>query len=380
MFMNKNKLMKVFLIILMFSLCVSLPVFAAPSVSNVSGSLNNGAVITVNGLNFGSNGPNIVLFDDFESGINGSNIKIGVGSATIGKWDKIGGGDGSSKPVYSNKYSVSGNLAFRGDYTINTGSGSWDSSSAAFVYDIDTKDVFLSFWYMLPTTSQFPQTNYANWNWKLSWFYNGSSMDDDQVVSVGLPDRSFEPFSSWAISCNNCYGPHANWYTLNMYKGKWYRIWVWIHATNDTTSQKKLWVMGKDDNLVATQKVNWNGRIFNNITSIFNRFSFNAWARWCNPCTESYGFFDDVYLATGPYAQARVEIGNASTYNACTNLSIATVISWSDTQIKATLRQGALNSLSNAYLYVFDANGNVNQNGYPLCPDCPGNPTGLTVQ
>jgi len=39
---------------------------------------------------------------------------------------------------------------------------------------------------------------------------------------------------------------------------------------------------------------------------------------------------------------------------------------WSDTEITATLRQGSFANGEQAYLYVFDANGNVNSDGYPI--------------
>jgi hypothetical protein len=75
---------------------------------------------------------------------------------------------------------------------------------------------------------------------------------------------------------------------------------------------------------------------------------------------------DDVYIATGPNAAARVEIGNATTYTACTNLALITPDSWSSNLIIATVRQGRFASGSKVYLYVSDASGNVNSTGFPI--------------
>ncbi len=373
------------LIIGILSLCAASGAFAEPSISNISGALTDGSTIVINGLNFGVNGPNIVLFDNFEGGTVGSNIKTGVGSATIGKWDRIGGGNGACLPKYDSAYKLSGNMAYKTDYTCKSNSGT-DANTTAFVDNLNASDVFLSYWVYLPTTSSFPCYNTTgDCNWKMTWLYGSNTQYDDQVVPVGLPGSTTQPFKDWAISCNGCYLSHADWFSFNMYKGRWYRIWTWIHATGDSSGHKDVWVMGKDDSLQVTQKVNWNGQIFNAMGTNFLYFALSGWARWCNIatnplCTESAARFDDVYLSTGSNARARVEIGNASTYNTCTNLAIATVTSWSNTQITATLRQGALSSISNAYVYLFDANGNVNQNGYPLCSDCPNNPKNLTVQ
>ncbi|MBE9528377.1 MAG: hypothetical protein IME99_03965 [Proteobacteria bacterium] len=343
---------------------------AAPTIGSVSGTIADGSLITVGGANFGANGPNILLFDDFESGTHGSTINTGAGSATVGQWDRIQADFGGNQPIYDNAYSVSGSMANRGDQTVQT-TGPGDSTSAAVVDNINTTDVFISYWYYLPTTSSFPCTSGSyNCNWKAAWVYGATAADDDQVLPVGLPSSGTEPFTSWAISCNDCYGPSVSWFNFSMYKGAWYRISAWVHATDDNSSERDLWVMSTDKSMSVTQKVNWSGRIFKLPGDMFEHFSLNAWARECSGCAESAPRFDDVYLATGSSARARVIVGNASTYSSCTNLSIATVTSWSNTVVTATVRQGSFSSLTNAYLYVIDANGVVNTTGYPLCPSC----------
>jgi len=76
-------------------------------------------------------------------------------------------------------------------------------------------------------------------------------------------------------------------------------------------------------------------------------------------------YIDDVYIDN---TIARVEIGNASTWYACTKREVQIPTLWSDTgtSITITLNQGSFSNLNNAYLYVIDADGNVNENGYPL--------------
>ncbi len=68
--------------------------------------------------------------------------------------------------------------------------------------------------------------------------------------------------------------------------------------------------------------------------------------------------FDDFYVATGPNARARVEIGNQPVYQDCTNLAIITPTNWRNNAITATVRAGSFQS-GEAYLFVVDANGNV---------------------
>src|SRR5262245_12647822 len=59
---------------------------AAPAPSAVDGALSNGSAITVSGSGFGSVGPEVVIFDDFESGTDGAELATGPGSATVGAW------------------------------------------------------------------------------------------------------------------------------------------------------------------------------------------------------------------------------------------------------------------------------------------------------
>jgi|GEM_PF-1216037 len=339
--------------------------FAQPNITGFSGSLTDGSTITINGNSFGANGPNIVVFDDFEGGTNGNDINSGAGSATIGKWDRIG--QVACKPKYDNAFSVSGSKSFKADYTIKTNTGT-DAGCSAFIDNLNTGYIFLSYWFYLPTTSAFPCYNGGICNWKPAWLYGTNTQDDDQVIPAGFGGTT-ESLAEWAIFGNDTY-PYPwpwNYFTFNMNKGNWYRIWAYIHATNDATGTKELWVMSTNASIPVTKKLDYsNMQIFNDTDSQFEIFSFSAWARWCNNCTESAPRFDDVYLATGPNARARVEIGNSATYNTCTNLTIATVTSWSDTSITATIRQGSFSNLNNAYLYVIDANGNVNTNGYLL--------------
>lgn len=74
-------------------------------------------------------------------------------------------------------------------------------------------------------------------------------------------------------------------------------------------------------------------------------------------------YLDDAYIDT---SWARVEIGNASTYNACTLREIQIPASWSNGSVSVKVNQGAFSNGTSAYLYVVDPNGSVNSNGYPI--------------
>jgi hypothetical protein len=339
--------------------------FAAPAINNIGGKFTDGNSITISGSGFGVNGPTTVIFDNFDKGANGSVIKTGPGSATVGKWDDIGGGDDNNPPVYSNSYRVSGSLALRGDYRVKTSSGT-DSSSNANVQNLKFTEAFLSYWFFLPTTSEFPGS--SDDNWKLGWFVYTPGGDEDLLVFEMLGASGEKD-----MGCNNCY-VYRDWPNRSNHvvlrpdftfrKGTWYRVHMYIKGTYDYTGKRQLWTLSPDASMAVTQRVNWTGRQWNENGNYWNKFIINPWARLCNGCSESYGVFDDVYLAIGSYARARVEIGNASSYSSCNNLSICTVDSWSNTSIQVTLRQGSFGP-GDAYFYITDANG-ITSNGYQI--------------
>ncbi|MDA8363355.1 MAG: hypothetical protein M0Z84_05935 [Gammaproteobacteria bacterium] len=94
------------------------------------------------------------------------------------------------------------------------------------------------------------------------------------------------------------------------------------------------------------------------------------------PDTNTFGLAD-IYVDN---TWSRVMIGNASTWSQSTAHDIEIPTAWSGTSISVVLHNSSLPSFSNAYLYVFDSNGNVNQAGYPLCSSCPQTVSNLTVR
>ena len=94
------------------------------------------------------------------------------------------------------------------------------------------------------------------------------------------------------------------------------------------------------------------------------------------PTTNTFGLAD-IYVDN---TWARVMIGNAPTWGQSSIHDIEIPTAWSDNSITVVLHNNSLPSIGGAYLYVFDANGNVNQNGYPLCSNCPQTISSLKAQ
>lgn len=336
--------------------------YAEPLIGSVSGRVINGEPITITGMDFGSNGPTIVAFDDFEGGTNGERIKTGSGSATIGEWNGI---NSTSPPEYDNQFSVSGDLAMKSDFV------KWYGSGISSNIDGGATDAFISYWVYMPEGHVFPGTgNPDGKNWKTSWLQGSDpypSGDDDSIFMQGF---GFGDDGGWkAADCNDCVSCSTwlsewrGWKPFRMNSGRWYRMWAWMHGTADTTSHFNVWTLELDGYSV-TEHISNDCQQFRNSGDTFDRWAIGAYGR--QPAYgQSQPRFDNAYLAVGPHARARVEIGNEPVYDNCTNLAIATPTSWSNTQIIATVRQGNFKAGENAYIFVVDADGIVSA-GAPI--------------
>lgn len=344
--------------------------WAAPSISSVSGTVSDRQTVTINGSEFGANGPRVSLFEDFENGTDRSNISLT--GPQVGAWSKT---FNANLAKYTNADKVSGSLS--GQFAFD--SGVEEVYGGLLIYDATGWDqIFVSGWVKMPSGQPYPTP--PQQNWKLWWLDNngnwgGGSGPNDLVIINGYSfNGGANTFSnSGAIS-------QREWANAYLSSGVWTRYSFWIkqdtsagnfHAwvTSTANGFHKVWSSDniKTSNSVADPK--------------WHYFSHNAWANSTNTTT-CKPLYDDIYLATGPYARARVEIGNKPTYTNCTNLTILTPTLWSDSSIAATVRQGSFTNGSSAYLFVFDANGAVNTTGYPITiggPPPPAAPTGLKI-
>jgi hypothetical protein len=330
---------KKLVLLMIFSLVIFGPAevsYAAPSVSSVSGTVANGQAITINGSSFGS-GPNVVFYDDFEKGTNGSALKTGSGSAQVGAWSAID----VPNVTYSSSQKISGNLAL-----MSSPYAAWYLGGRGSISFSSASQVFVSYW---TRTDAWPN-NGVSVNWKALWIMGSGTTNHDMVVPTFL-------WEGGGAYVGNDAGGFADYNAPPLSLNKWMRMWALVN--DSSTDTVKAWYLSSSG---VVQNENGSGSIWS--SGSFQKIFVpgNVEISGVNP----HPMYDDVYVATGPNAQARVEIGNASTYNSCTNLAIATPTSWGSSSITATVRQGSLGSSSSAYLYVTDASGSVNSNGYPI--------------
>lgn len=313
----------------------------ALAISNVTGTVSNGESITITGTDFGATGPSVLLFDDFESGTNGAEIPTGSGSAVIGQWY-----DGSiAHPLGHYSTSVKrGNCAYGLDFSNDS---TYECITALLP---DISDILLCYWVNItsvPSDGNGP-------NFKMSWVLDNNEYlvgGSDHTIPttitalnitelfVGSDDSQMWDYSSGSWEC-------PSWAT-----NVWRRFCCHIHGHASTGSIKMWETTPSGTSLVLNQG------------SIATLRSGSDWEMLTLPGyartdASAAAYYDDMYVAYGTGACARVEIGNNATYTSCTNLAVCTPTAWGDTEITATVRAGSFTT-GTAYLFVVDASGNA---------------------
>jgi len=308
--------------------------------------------MNIAGSGFGA-GPAGVVFDDFEGGTDHSPIKTGAGSAVVGQWNAI-----LNLVYYTDDYSRSGSLALESNWT--TG---WYTNWVERTFPSGTSEVYGVWWVRTPTGNFPGEGNPDKINWKHIWIMGDDSVQDDDVVIVFLGDDAIIAIGG------NCgtQTTYTDWTVLGKYnRGDWLRMSFYVKGgyTDGAYNLRILHQNGTSGSFSVQNARTWGHQQGDSygLPRQYERMRFNAFGRENTP--NSYTGFDDCYSAYGPNCRARVEIGNASTYNNCTRLAICPTTSWSDTSIAAVCSLGGLSGGA-WYLFVVDANGSAS-NGYLL--------------
>ena len=337
--------------------------FAAPAITGVSGTVQDGQTVTISGSGFGATGPNVVFFDSFEKGTAGQVVSLATGSADIGEWNELPTSD--SESTISSAYALSGGKSMQIDWRPGSGGG-----PAVYYSNVQNSYFLFSWWQFIPTNRDVPGTNNVDGaNWK--WFWMGDRHDGWPMGSdyAGQQHYGFNPDgSTYGIQ-----GPvlghdegsparyDCGWYPDDSLfrKGTWMRVTM---VMKNAASGGSIW----------QQEVSSAGHVIQfNVSNIVTAHADDPWNKLFLPGygrgdSNAVAYYDDVYVATGAGARARVEMGNASTYSASTKLAFITPTSWDISQIKATVRQGVFKGGETVYLFVVDASGNASPGYGPL--------------
>lgn len=358
-------------------LCL-LPLYlpAAVSVTGVTGTLTHGSSVTISGSGFGTKATAAPFtWENFETG--GANLDVLDG---VHSWQWYNGNGFTpsvpARPHFSTIDAHSGSFCMR-----NMPPASHGYFNSEYKTGLNSTTLYFSCWYKFVVTGD---TGSSGQPIK---FIRMSSTPSDGDPYYSVPGKStfgwtyktssagvknyFEQSNGYAGGgSEGIPGNEESEVTLNPTHSP---------ATNEPT-EGQAW--GRVEALVTlstpgvsdgTIALYWNGHELFNSSTVCTRHANNpsiVWDSFILPSMpQDQGTaqwdtrVDDVYIDT---TQARVEIGDASTWAACTHKEVQPATSWSASSAIVTLNRGSFGTSDTAYVYVVDSTGAVNSSGYQI--------------
>ena len=374
---RKNSLIKIAAISFLLTIFWSASAYAQPNITSFSGSLTNKGALTITGSGFGTKATlSPWRWDPIEgisvySGLSdGDTIPYGATSDTSAYWNENNEGKMKYNTTLSEQRGVStANVASIGTTNCPTNE---DNKKLGTTIP-ESREKYLTFWIWYDTT-------FTNENSKVMRLWEGNtgatrfsyvlSWANNNGGTVYKTENGSEP---WHVNLPTFTRPVA---------GEWMRVEVYIKQESIpvTSNDGEVWVTQFIDHTNGTSTKheylsgsgqNIDGILPERIRWLTFGFDKNCWEP--APYKNINIRMDDIYI---DLTRARVEIGNGSTWASTTHREIQIPSAWSNTSITITLNQGSLANFNNAYLYVIDADGNVNTNGYLLSEVGGGGDTG----
>ena len=356
-------------------LAIVSPAFATPVITQVSGTLDHKASITIQGNGFGSKSTAAPLAWDDASGTS-------IGQVWDGAWpDRFG-------PSYDIMYrdpmrGVSPPHAH--DNRLIAGAHAYSNGADAGFDVVLFKNI---------TIGSYPASIYASWYQRAdsNWVFGGDNNYKIFDYSVGA-----EPYAT-ANNWFTCYGPPhpgtntdgAQWIvtddgqSLSLPDATGHNAW-WASSVNPMSAWSKVEIMvrvtNQSDGYIQAFE---NGKQIMNYRGPTDRYSGNSrtigvggYARIRNP--SNWRYFDDVYVDT---TFAHVVLADSPVLSSATTIENQIPVTWSDSSITATVNLGHFSQGQTAYLFVVDDSGNASA-GYPIAASgsaiMPNAPTGISV-
>jgi hypothetical protein len=326
---------------LIFVLLFCPNVMAAPSLTGKSGSLTHNATnFTVAGSGFGNKSQAApISFLDFEGGSSGSDVRENG-------WQLEQGGS-SVSPKYTTTHYGYGSLAAHCNPTSAYGTSSM---------------------YYLWGSPPNPQRFYITWN-------------QNRHISVPSSGASSKIIRSNQKGGNNDVGffitTPAGWggggfvglfdtsgtakprtYDTGFPSGSWCRIEAYFDMGSQGSADGSWEYWMHSGGQVGSPAASFSGLALLLTSARVNHHNLGE-----SFFSGEYAYIDNVYIDN---TRSRVEVGNASTWANCTRREIQYPTSWSDSQIKFTVKRGAFGGSDNAWIYVIDSSGQVNSSGLPV--------------
>ncbi len=341
------------------------PAFAAPSISQVSGTFGHKATATISGSGFGSK-ENIapIVWDDAS------------GTSILEKWDGAWPDCGNS--AYFTRYTtpirgiglphanVSKYIAgAHGENGYDTGCGGRGGPDVMFWKSRTISSFpaysYISFYYRADNNWVFGLGTPADENFKTFHYDRGAApyiTDDSWYTNLfGLSKAGAGQWGTSNPLMNPDMNGHNTWWEggLSPMAGSWIKIEYEMKYTSQNNGYIKLYENG-------VKKIDYSGPTEFTWAGTSRTEAIGGYARgYGNP--NNWRYFADVYL---DHTLARVVLANN------TNLANATIIepqipyAWSNGSIGITVNLGKFTTGQTAYLFVVDSSGAPSATGYAI--------------
>jgi hypothetical protein len=360
-------------------LFVSAAAAAAPAITGTTGTVAHNGEITISGSGFGANS----LAQEFLGGerIDAMSNNARIDQQGWANWSMMTPSTATYPHVTTERgWSGGKSIAFdtRGT-TEYKQTLFFDTGSSGFNYLYTNAVIYLDHIDLL-------SGSYLQWK-MMRWYKVPDVLDHAQGLSGAYLSNRLA--SSSFFTGFNSSTQFVNWFSQNLPgRRNWYRYETWLRmnsapGTGNGTFRVKVTnpLTGAvvADNTMSNVMFNASGDSGNFRYLVIQNYFGNAADGGYNQAGngQAVAFWDDLYISQ---SQARVEVCDQATYNACVNREIQYPTAWADGRITVRLNKGNKSTVG-AFLYVTDSTGAVNTNGYRLASTVGAEPaTGVTVR
>jgi len=311
---------------------------SAPDVSEIQGEIQAGSKMIIRGANFGELGSDHrSLWDTVENQSAFSDLPHGsVVPEDKGPWARNGS-------PWANSMTISRQSGLRHKRS----SAHYSGQDKAFLgvpraFDNSTN-----------------RNIYASW-----WFYASYDIDryggHNKLIRIWDDLDGTKTRISWTQVLLGAYGD-TSWGNWGGSAGSWNRLEIFANADKGSID---VWT---------------NGTKVHSVTNYQKEATSDGMTIWLIGFDPNYDDYtnleirlDDIFVSSSP---ARVELSSSPTWaNAGKTREIQPVTSWTSNTIEVEINLGQFDPAQNLYFYVIDSQGNVNKEGFTVCPQCPMSP------
>jgi len=333
---------------------------ADPYIDSMSGTIVDGESVSISGSGFGTNALEIEWLGGaggyIESGSDGDEAFRGV-SARNG-WYTTGDTISQIQVEFSNADAHSHNNSLLSQYDASHYKSGFRYSTGDAI-----DEIYVTWW------AKIDLGNIFNGQWKLYRLTRTSNVVDAYLeIMSGIwhgvsnnyqrthLNRTCEGStnSRW-LESESCLASRALWLTTNDFprEGEWARLELYaIRSTPNIWDGEWDWSCIRE----GAGTYNTNRIIMTRQTS--EDWLYFWWQNYLGNDVRDGServYIDDPYIQLG--SRARVEIGDASTWDSCTHREIQIPTNWSDGSITFTVNQGSFQNEDTAYLFAVDSDG-----------------------